>query len=99
MKKSLYFVVVLLFLFTSSCGTLLKPYQIGKPHTSSLDVTVVVLDALGLLFIIIPGVIAFTVDHYNGTLYIPKGKISLNNNENIIEEALLKNGYEIQYQD
>jgi hypothetical protein len=36
-----------------------------------LDVGVTILDAVGLLFFIIPGVIAFCVDFSNGTIYLP----------------------------
>ena len=36
-----------------------------------------VLDGIGLLFFIIPGVIAFAVDFSNGTIYLP-GTASIN---------------------
>lgn len=38
----------------------------------SLDAGVAVLDGIGLLFGIIPGVIAFAVDFSNGTIYLPE---------------------------
>jgi len=40
-----------------------------------LDVGVTVLDAIGLLFFIIPGVIAFAVDFSNGTIYLPEHRV------------------------
>ena len=44
-----------------------------------LDSGVVILDAIGLLFFFIPGVIAFAVDFNNGTIYLPGGRLgSLN---------------------
>jgi len=36
-----------------------------------IDVGVAVLDGIGLLFFLIPGVIAFAVDFSNGTIYLP----------------------------
>ena len=55
MKKNIFIVLVSsLALFLASCGTLLKPNQVGKPHSSQLDLTIVLLDVIGLLFFIIP---------------------------------------------
>jgi hypothetical protein len=34
---------------------------------------VAILDGLGLLLFIVPGVIAFAVDFSNGTIYLPRG--------------------------
>jgi hypothetical protein len=36
-----------------------------------LDWSIVALDAVGLLFFFVPGVIAFAVDFNNGTIYLP----------------------------
>ena len=57
-------------LLSSSCGTLLYPERRGQPR-GQLDPGVVILDALGLLFFVIPGVIAFVIDFGNGTIYLP----------------------------
>ncbi len=38
-----------------------------------VDVGIAVLDGVGLLFFIIPGVIAYAVDISNGTIYLPGG--------------------------
>lgn len=57
---------------TAACGTILHPERRGQ-RGSRLDVGIVVLDAVGLLFFIIPGVIAFAVDFTNGTIYLPGG--------------------------
>ena len=43
----------------------------GK-EAEALDAGVAVLDGIGLLFGIIPGVIAFAVDFSNGTIYLPE---------------------------
>jgi len=64
------------------CGTLMYPERRGQ-RGGHLDVGVTVLDAIGLLFFIIPGVIAFSVDFSNGTIYLPerglRDHLSLNN--------------------
>jgi hypothetical protein len=58
-------------ILSSSCGTILYPERRGQPHGGPLDPGVVILDALGLLFFVIPGVVAFVIDFGNGTIYLP----------------------------
>ena len=41
-----------------------------------LDPAIVILDAVGLIFFLIPGVIAFAVDFNNGCIYMSGGKHS-----------------------
>jgi len=53
-----------------SCGTLLYPERIGQTR-GRLDPAVVALNAVGLLMFVVPGAIAFAVDFYNGTIYLP----------------------------
>jgi hypothetical protein len=53
------------------CGTLMYPERRGQ-RGGSIDAGVAVLDGIGLLFGIIPGVIAFAVDFSNGTIYLPE---------------------------
>lgn len=53
-----------------SCGTLLYPERRGQT-SGRIDPAVVLLDAIGLFFFIIPGVIAFAVDFYTGCIYLP----------------------------
>lgn len=60
------------------CGTILHPERRGQ-KAGRIDVTIAALDAVGLLFFIIPGVIAFAVDFNNGTIYLPKGEKGLLN--------------------
>lgn len=55
----------------SGCGTLMHPEREGQPRTGRLDWTVVGMDAIGLLFFFVPGVIAFAIDFYNGTIFFP----------------------------
>jgi len=54
----------------SSCGTLLYPDRRGQPR-GQLDLGVIALDAIGLIFFIVPGLIAFAVDFSTGAIYLP----------------------------
>lgn len=53
-----------------SCGTLLHPERQGL-RSGRLDPAIVVLDAVGLLFFFVPGIIAFAVDFATGAIYLP----------------------------
>ncbi len=66
------------------CGTILHPERKGQ-RGGSLDAGIVILDGIGLLFFLIPGVIAFAVDFNNGTIYLPGGRSSSLNQKNIKE--------------
>ena len=52
------------------CGTILYPDRKGQ-KSGKIDAGVAILDGIGVLCFIIPGVIAFAVDFYNGTIYLP----------------------------
>jgi hypothetical protein len=52
------------------CGTLMYPDRSGA-RGGHVDVGVAVLDGIGLLFFIIPGVAAFAVDFSDGAIYLP----------------------------
>jgi len=54
------------------CGTLMYPERRGQ-RGGDIDVGVAILDGIGLIFFIIPGVIAYAVDFSNGTIYFPHG--------------------------
>jgi hypothetical protein len=54
----------------TGCGTVLHPERRGQPP-GRLDWGIVVLDALGLVFFLIPGIIAFAVDFSTGAIYLP----------------------------
>ena len=71
MSKWLKNLAIFIFCFQLvSCGTILYPERRGQ-KAGRLDVGVVLLDGLGLLFFLIPGVIAFAVDFATGTIYLP----------------------------
>lgn len=61
-----------LILNLTACGTILHPERKGQ-SSGRLDAGIVLLDAVGLLFFFVPGVIAFAVDFSNGTIYLPDG--------------------------
>ncbi|MEQ9314587.1 MAG: hypothetical protein RLN72_01980 [Henriciella sp.] len=56
----------------SACGTLLYPERRGQKG-GRLDTAVVILDGLGLLLFLVPGIIAFAVDFGTGAIYLPGG--------------------------
>jgi hypothetical protein len=77
-KKSPASIVVTLLIFTmvfnlASCGTILYPERRNQPAGGKIDVGVAVLDGIGLLFFIVPGVVAFAVDFSNNSIYLPHG--------------------------
>jgi len=54
----------------TGCGTIMYPERKGQID-GELDSTVLILDGIGLLLFLVPGVIAFAVDFSNGTIYLP----------------------------
>src|SRR6187402_2306410 len=66
----------------TSCGALIHPERVGQPRTGRLDPSIVLLDGLGLLLFLVPGIIAFIVDFATGAIYLPEGeepRLSANN--------------------
>ncbi|WP_425531232.1 hypothetical protein [Chromohalobacter sarecensis] len=54
----------------AGCGTVFYPERKGQP-SGRVDPAVAIADGVGLLFYIIPGVIAYAIDFSNGTIYLP----------------------------
>jgi hypothetical protein len=67
-------VSVVLVIQLSACGYFMYPERRGQEPVGQIDPAIAVLDALGLLLFIVPGVIAFAVDITNGTLYFPSDR-------------------------
>lgn len=66
--------VALIFLLQIvGCGTIIYPERRGQT-AGRIDVGIALLDGLGLLVFLIPGVIAFAVDFSTGAIYLPSGK-------------------------
>lgn len=68
-------IVLAIMLWTTSCGTILYPERRGQP-AGKIDVGVAVLDGIGLLVFLVPGVIAFAVDFATGAIYLPPSSSS-----------------------
>jgi len=75
--------VVLIFQLTG-CGTLMYPERKGQ-KSGKIDSGVAILDGIGLLFFLVPGIIAFAVDFNNGTIYLPGTALGPNGPDNIRE--------------
>ncbi len=71
--------VALLITSITACGTILYPERKGQTQ-GRIDPAVLALDGVGLLFYLIPGVIAFAVDFSTGTIYLPHGRHRLSDN-------------------
>jgi hypothetical protein len=67
---------LLVLIGTASCGTILYPERRGQA-VGRIDVGVAVLDGIGLLFFLVPGVIAFAVDFATGAIYLPPDSVRL----------------------
>ncbi len=88
-RKFVTLILLLALLSLSACGFLIYPERRGQTG-GKLDATVVLLDAAGLIFGVIPGVVAFAVDIASGAIYLPQGgKSSL---EKHLEGALHRPG-------
>ena len=80
--KALHFLVcAILVVQLAGCGTIMYPERRGQ-RGDRLDAGIVILDGIGLLFFLIPGIIAYAVDFSNGTIYLPDrghGSLDLKN--------------------
>ncbi|WP_250463960.1 hypothetical protein [Microbulbifer litoralis] len=64
--------LLVLMMNLTACGYFLYPERKGQTG-GRVDPVVVILDGAGLLFGILPGIVAFAVDFTNGTIYLPAG--------------------------
>ncbi|WP_444930535.1 hypothetical protein ACJJIF_01780 [Microbulbifer sp. SSSA002] len=72
-KRSIAISAVLVTVMNlSACGYFLYPERKGQGG-GRVDPAVVILDGAGLLFGLLPGIVAFAVDITNGTIYLPPG--------------------------
>lgn len=102
-RRALSLIVMTVLLFQlAACGTIMYPERKGQT-SGKIDVGVAVLDGIGLLFFIIPGVIAYAVDFSNGTIYLPgtasvdgvDGQFSECASFDVPEENMTRNGIEL----
>lgn len=68
--------VAVLLVQLSACGSLFFPDRRGQIE-GKIDPLVAGLNAVGLLFYVIPGLIAFGVDFATGAIYLPDDKYSI----------------------
>jgi hypothetical protein len=67
-------IVALIFcLQLASCGFILYPERRGQGQ-GRIDPAIAVLDGVGLLLFLVPGIVAFAVDFATGTIYLPGSK-------------------------
>lgn len=85
-KPLTFFVVIFLIMQTASCGYFIYPERRGQTG-GKIDTQIAILDGLGLLLFIIPGLIAYAVDFSSGAIYLPGGEKSSSitpDNENVV---------------
>jgi len=73
----------------AACGTLFFPDRRGQIE-GKVDPVVVGLDAIGILFYVIPGLIAFGIDFATGAIYLPNDQYSVA--PSILREAIGEDG-------
>ena len=72
-----------LMLQLTACGTRFHAERKGQQASTQVDPTVLVLDCCGLLFGIIPGVVAIVIDYSNKTIYYTKAEVKAMNSASI----------------
>ena len=75
-RKLMIILLVCVLLTIWGCGTLLYPERRGQSK-GRIDPAVAVLDGVGCLLFLIPGLVAFIVDFSTGAIYLPHGKAEL----------------------
>ncbi len=81
-KRLLSFIILVPLIFsTTGCGAIFYPERNG--NTSKVDPKVAVLDGIGLVFFIIPGVVAYAIDFSTGCIYLSGGESHKSNSNNI----------------
>ena len=63
-------IAFILLLQVMGCGTIMYPERRGQAG-GRIDAGIAILDGVGLLFFLIPGIIAFGVDFATGAIYLP----------------------------
>lgn len=74
LRRAVSLLLITVLLPVSGCGYLIFSERVGQPN-GNIDWGVFALDAVGLLFGVIPGVIAFAVDFSTGCIYLPSAPV------------------------
>ncbi len=77
---------------SSGCGLLLYPERQGQT-SGKVDPVVVGLDMLGLVFFIVPGLVAFAIDYSSGTIYLPNSADSVDVSEPVSDKTVINETY------
>jgi hypothetical protein len=72
-QRILMLVVMFLALKIAACGTLLYPERHGQA-SGRIDPAIAILDGVGIILFVIPGLVAFAVDFATGAIYLPSSK-------------------------
>jgi len=62
---------LLLLVPVTGCGTLMFKERQDQEHTGRIDPNVAIMDGIGLLFFVIPGLVAYGIDFYTEAIYLP----------------------------
>ena len=84
-------IAIIFCLQLASCGFVLYPERRGQSH-GRVDPAIAVLDGVGLLLFIVPGIVAFAVDFSTGTIYLPSSKRASNSSTEIDEVKMIQMG-------
>ncbi|MCF7863331.1 MAG: hypothetical protein K9L89_00905 [Kiritimatiellales bacterium] len=76
----------------SSCGTIIYPDRANQKEHGDVDPLILGLDAIGLVFFLIPGIIAFAVDFATGAVYFPTGYEDRDREHTIFDEVGSRKG-------
>ncbi|MEH6389565.1 MAG: polyribonucleotide nucleotidyltransferase [Pseudomonas profundi] len=60
----------------AACGTIFYPERRGQIQ-GNIDPSIAALNAIGLLFYLVPGIVAFAVDFATGAIYLPDQRYSI----------------------
>jgi hypothetical protein len=66
----------------TACGTLFYPERRGQIE-GRIDPAVAAMNAVGVLFYVLPGLIAFAIDFATGAIYLPGGSSAQVNPEDL----------------
>ncbi|TWT74411.1 hypothetical protein [Allorhodopirellula solitaria] len=78
----------------AGCGSILHPERIGQPRSGPIDWKIAALDGVGLMLFFVPGVVAFAIDFYNGTIFLPSrnyGEIDAQREDELLAIEVEKN--------
>jgi hypothetical protein len=82
-KKLLTAIIFFCLIFQiSACGYIIHPERRGQTG-GRIDVGIAALNGIGLLFFLVPGIIAFAVDFSTGCIYLPGGYAATSDAEEI----------------